>query len=84
MRTTRQSSGRLSKTRVVAYLAQGSIWTSVHFVLTFFWLSMAPAMIFLGWWKSVEFLAVVSVYANVVGHWSAWQAARSEEQSEQK
>lgn len=30
---------------------------------------------------SVPFLVGVSVYANVAGHWAAWQAARSEEES---
>lgn len=32
------------------------------------------------WWThSVPFLVFVSLYANFVGHFSSWQAARSEE-----
>lgn len=30
--------------------------------------------------RSVELLVFISVYANVAGHWAAWQAARVEEQ----
>jgi hypothetical protein len=70
------------KQRLIQFLSEGSVWTTVHFLLTFFWMAMVPAMIYFQWWKMVEFLAVISVYANVVGHWSAWQAARAEEQSE--
>lgn len=36
----------------------------------------APSMI---WWRdSIAYLVFVSVYAIVVSHWSAWQAARAE------
>ena len=50
----------------------------VHLALTLLWLLLAlPACV---WWRdSVPFLVFVSVYANVVGHWSSWQAARAEE-----
>lgn len=68
--------------RLVRFLAEGSIWTTIHFVLTFGWMMMVPAMIYFKWWESVPFLALISVYANIVGHWSAWQAARAEEQGE--
>lgn len=31
------------------------------------------------WWKeSILFIGIVSVYANVVSHWTAYQAARAE------
>lgn len=50
----------------------------VHFWLTIAWAILAvPAIV---WWRdSVPFLVGVSVYANFVGHWSAWQAARVED-----
>lgn len=70
--------------RIVNFLSKGSIWTSVHFVLTFVWIAIVPLMIIFKWWELVEFLAVISVYANIVGHWSAWQAARAEEQTDEK
>lgn len=35
------------------------------------------------WWKqSVLWVSVMSLYANVVGHWSAYQASRAETQAE--
>jgi hypothetical protein len=39
-----------------------------------------PALL---WWKqSVPFLVFVSVYANFVGHWAAWEAAKAKEEAE--
>ncbi len=46
------------------------------------WLAVAwfiaafPIMLFFA--NSVAFLVFISVYAVVAGHWSAWQAARTE------
>lgn len=35
------------------------------------------------WWKqSVLWVALMSLYANIVGHWSAYQASRAEVQAE--
>ena len=50
----------------------------LHAALTVAWLITAiPAVL---WWRnSVAFVVFASVYANVVGHWSAWQATRAEE-----
>lgn len=32
------------------------------------------------WWKdSILFIGIVSVYANMISHWTAYQAARAEE-----
>lgn len=51
--------------------------TRLHAALTVIWLIIAiPAVLF--WRDSVPFLVFVSVYANVVGHWSSWQAAHAE------
>jgi hypothetical protein len=45
-------------------------------------LLFTPAII---WWKeSVPFLVFVSVYANFVGHVSAWVAARAEQRIEKR
>lgn len=38
---------------------------------------LVPTLLF--WQNSVPFLVFVSLYANFVGHFSSWQAARSEE-----
>jgi hypothetical protein len=50
----------------------------LHLVLAVAWGGMlVPTLL---WWKeSILWVAFMSLYANVVGHWSAYQAARAEE-----
>ncbi len=49
-----------------------------HAVLTVVWVALAIPGVLL-WRDSVPFLVGVSIYANIVGHWSSWGAARAEE-----
>ncbi len=46
--------------------------------LTIFWILMIPLSIVTGWINSVTYVAALSLWALVSGHWSAWQAARVE------
>ena len=46
--------------------------------LTVFWIVMIPVSIVTGWISSVTYVAALSLWALVSGHWSAWQAARVE------
>lgn len=46
--------------------------------LTIFWIVMIPISIATGWISSVTYVAALSLWALVSGHWSAWQAARVE------
>jgi len=46
--------------------------------LTLFWIVMIPISIATGWINSVAYVASLSLWALVSGHWSAWQAARVE------
>jgi hypothetical protein len=46
--------------------------------LTVFWLAMIPVSLVTGWISSVTYVAALSLWALVSGHWSAWQAARVE------
>ena len=46
--------------------------------LTAFWIVMIPISIVTGWINSVTYVAALSLWALVSGHWSAWQAARVE------
>ena len=52
----------------------------LHLGLTLLWVVlMFPALV---WWKqSVPFLVFVSVYANIAGHYAAYEAARGERRS---
>lgn len=46
----------------------------IQLALTIFWLAATPFIIL--WLRdSVPFLVFISVYAVVVGHWSAYEAA---------
>ena len=47
--------------------------------LTIFWLVMIPVSLATGWVKSVVYVSALSLWALVSGHWSAWQAARVED-----
>lgn len=55
---------------------------SVHRWLLRLWIVLAiPSVL---WWRSsVAWLVVVSVYANIAGHWAAVQAAVVEKRQEQ-
>jgi hypothetical protein len=46
--------------------------------LTIFWILMIPVSLITGWISSVTYVAALSLWALVSGHWSAWQAARVE------
>lgn len=46
--------------------------------LTICWLAMIPVSIVTHWITSVTYVAALSLWALVSGHWSAWQAARVE------
>lgn len=46
--------------------------------LTMFWVAMIPVSLLTGWIASVTYVAMLSLWALVSGHWAAWQAARVE------
>lgn len=51
----------------------------LHGWLTIGWLLFAlPVLLIKGWKESVALLVFISIYANVAGHFSGWQAARVE------
>jgi hypothetical protein len=52
--------------------------------LTIFWILMIPVSIVLHWISSVTYVAALSSWALVSGHWSAWQAARVEVKQEEE
>lgn len=46
------------------------------------WVAMIPISWALGWLSLVEYVSALSLWALVSGHWSAWQAARTEEKQD--
>jgi hypothetical protein len=55
-----------------------STWRRFHAGMTVAWVVLVlPTVV---WWRdSVLWVALMSIWANVVGHWSAYQATRAEE-----
>lgn len=48
-----------------------------HLIMVFVWAALAIPTVL--WWKdSVFWVALMSLYANLVGHWSSYQAAHAE------
>ncbi|MGS2645849.1 hypothetical protein [Streptosporangium sp. G12] len=58
-------------------------WQRFHLIATITWaLLMIPSLL---WWKdSVPWLVIISVWANIAGHWASWQTSRAEHHQEQK
>lgn len=50
----------------------------LHGWLTIGWVAVIPFSIVTGWIYSIAFISGCSIYANASGHFSAWQAARTE------
>jgi hypothetical protein len=48
-----------------------------HAVATGVWVALAVPTV-LWWSESILWVGLMSVWANVAGHWSAWQASRAE------
>lgn len=57
--------------------------SQLHKCLAVFWaLLTIPTVL---WWRdSVFFVSIVSIYANLVGHWSAFQASKAEEKVDEE
>lgn len=48
-----------------------------HLIMSVVWaLLLIPTLLF--WPNSILWIAAISLYANFIGHWSAYQAARAE------
>jgi len=50
--------------------------------LTLFWILMIPVSIWTHWISSITYVAALTLWGLVSGHWSAWQAARVEVKQE--
>lgn len=61
-------------------LVSPKAWKRLHWTLTFVWALMAiPTVLF--WSESILWVAFMSLYANVAGHWAAAQASEADEHS---
>jgi hypothetical protein len=66
--------------RLARHCGTPAFWRHVHLAMMGVWLALVlPTLL---WWKdSILWVLLISIYANVVGHFGAWQAARAEEES---
>lgn len=64
--------------RVVDVLGSPVLLRRLNGWLAIFWVAMIPVSLVMHWLSSVTYVAALSVWALVSGHWSAWQAARVE------
>lgn len=64
--------------RVKDLWAAPGTWRRTHATLTIVWLLLIiPSVL---WWRdSIPWLVGMSVWANVAGHFSAWQGSRAED-----
>lgn len=75
----------MSLTRRVRAWHIPPIWLErFHLGLTVTWFAMIPVAVATRWLFSIAFVAACSIYANAVGHFSSWQAARSERKTEEQ
>ncbi len=63
---------------VLSWLHRPATLRRFHATAVLIWLALLLPTLLL-WSESVLWVAVMSIWANVAGHWSAWQAARAEE-----
>jgi len=57
---------------------QAKTWRRIHGTLTMAWFVLAVPTV-LWWHSSVLWVALMSCYANAVGHFSAYQGSRAED-----
>lgn len=73
-----RSAGRPRFVRTRDLWAQPSTWRKLHATLTIAWaLLLVPSVL---WWsESIAWVVIMSVWANIAGHFSAWQGSRAED-----
>lgn len=56
-------------------------WRHIHATFTLIWITLlVPSVL---WWsESIRWVVLMSVWANIAGHFSAWQASRAETNGE--
>jgi hypothetical protein len=65
-------------------LANSALLRSFHGYMTVLWGLLIPVTVFTGLKGSIVWIALMSVWANFVGHFSSWQAARVEVKQDDK
>ena len=64
--------------KITNTLADSVLLRRFHGYMTVLWGLLVPITVFTGLKGSIVWIALMSVWANFVGHFSSWQAARVE------
>lgn len=64
--------------RIFSLFGRPQFLRSFHGWMTMAWGALIPATVFTDLKGSIVWIALMSVWANFVGHFSSWQAARVE------
>ena len=65
-------------TTISNWLANPKVLEVFHGWMTIMWLLLIPITLLTGLKGSLLWIALMSVYANFIGHFSSWQGARAE------
>ena len=65
-------------THIQNWLANPTVLQIFHGIMTLLWFCLIPITVFTNLKTSLLWIALMSVYANFIGHFSSWQAARAE------
>jgi hypothetical protein len=63
---------------VLDKLDDAAFLRAFHGIMTILWGLLVPITVFTGLKGSIVWIAMMSVWANFVGHFSSWQASRAE------
>lgn len=61
-----------------------AVMKKIHGIAMDLWLLAIPVAIVTGWLYSVAFISAVSIYANFVGHFGGYEAARAEAEAQRE
>jgi uncharacterized membrane protein len=64
--------------KVLDKLDDAAFLKMFHGISTIVWGALIPITVFTGLKNSIIWIAMMSVWANFVGHFSSWQASRAE------
>jgi hypothetical protein len=78
--SSRSSERRFVK-KIKELLHNPKVLAKFHGWMTMVWFILAVPTVIV-WKESILWVALMSVWANIAGHWSAYQAARAEEEQD--
>ena len=63
---------------ILKHLQDPKFTAKLHLWLMALWVVLILPTV-LWWSESIVWVLLISIYANIVGHWSSWQATKAEQ-----